>query len=181
MASDERLAEQLKDLSARVDRLERQRAGQPPTVDPALGQRLAAALAPGADGARGEPAVVYAGAGAWGTGTLTWQIIRGWREVQDDVGAHTAAVFSALASPVRVRIVSVLLDGDLTTAELTARLAQPSAGQLFHHLKELLAAGVVHQPVRGTYAVRRQRVVPLLAMLSAALDINPPRPDGDEP
>jgi DNA-binding transcriptional ArsR family regulator len=175
------LTDQLRDLTARVERLERHHSGtNPPPVDPVLGQRLAAALAPGADGAPGEPAVVYAGAGAWGTSTLTWQIIRGWREVPDDAGAHSAEVFSALASPIRVRIVAELLGGEMTTAELTARLAQPSAGQLFHHLKELLAAGVVHQPVRGTYAIRKQRVVPLLALLSAATDINPPRPDGDE-
>ena len=61
--------------------------------------------------------------------------------------------------------------GPATTAQLTAQLDQPSTGQLFHHLKELLTAGLVHQPVRGTYAVRRQDVIPLLIALAAAAEV----------
>jgi hypothetical protein len=52
-------------------------------------------------------------------------------------------------------------------------LGQPSTGQLFHHLKELLAAGIVHQPQRGTYSLRLAHVIPLLTMISAACDVSP--------
>ncbi len=68
----------------------------------------------------------------------------------------------------------------MTTAELASRLDQPSTGQLSHHLKELLAAGVIHQPVRGTYAVRMEHVVPLLTLLSAAIDVDPDHSPGAE-
>jgi DNA-binding transcriptional ArsR family regulator len=80
-------------------------------------------------------------------------------------------VFGALGNPVRLRIVSILLAGPATTAELAERLDQPSTGQLFHHLKELLTTGLVHQPVRGTYAIRRQDIISLLALLAASLDL----------
>ena len=76
-----------------------------------------------------------------------------------------------------MRIVVELFDGALSTAALAERLDQPSSGQLFHHLKELLAAGLVRQPERGTYALRAEHVVPLLGLLSAATDLGGRRPE----
>jgi DNA-binding transcriptional ArsR family regulator len=128
---------------------------------------------------------LYAGAGHWGDGVLVWQMGRAWSDLTGPASERSAGLFSALANPHRVRIVAELLQGRLATAELARRLDQPSSGQLFHHLKELLAAGVVHQPVRGTYAIAEHRVIPLLALLSAALDVgagqNPdPAPTADQ-
>ncbi|MEW6059695.1 MAG: helix-turn-helix domain-containing protein [Actinomycetota bacterium] len=96
---------------------------------------------------------------------------------QDEPKA-VARVLTALANGTRLRIVGELMHGPVSTGELAERLDQPSSGQLFHHLKELLAAGVIHQPVRGTYALRRQHAVPLLAVLSAASDLTP-SPSGE--
>ncbi len=79
---------------------------------------------------------------------------------------------SALANGTRVRIVAELLGGPVATGELADRLDQSSSGQLFHHLKELLAAGLIHQPVRGTYAIADRHAVPLLAVLSAGIDLS---------
>lgn len=115
--------------------------------------------------------VAYAGLGPWGDGTVVWQMGRDWADVRDQAGVGVAQLFAALGNPLRVRIVSELLGGQRTTGELVDRLEQPSAGQLFHHLKELLGAGVIHQPVRGTYALRPQHVVPLLGVLTAAVDV----------
>jgi DNA-binding transcriptional ArsR family regulator len=84
---------------------------------------------------------------------------------------------AALANPTRIRIVGELLQGPVPTGELARRLEQPSAGQLFHHLKELLAAGIIHQPVRGTYAIGDRHVVPLLVLGSAAIDLATPSPE----
>ena len=70
---------------------------------------------------------------------------------------------------------------DRRRATLGDRLDQPSSGQLFHHLKELLAAGVIHQPERGTYAIRREDVIPLLAALSCAIDLAAPHIDEVSP
>lgn len=78
----------------------------------------------------------------------------------------------ALSSPARLRIVGALVAGEASTGDLAARLADGTTGQLFHHVKELLAAGLVHQPRRGVYALRPQHAVPLLAVLSAAIDLS---------
>lgn len=118
-----------------------------------------------------DPHVAYSGTGPWQGGAVVWQIVRGWTDVLTETGERSAALFTALASPSRLRIVTALTAGEVTTAELARRLGQPSTGQLFHHLKELLAAGVIYQPVRGTYAIRREHAVPLLTILCAALDV----------
>lgn len=117
--------------------------------------------------------LVYAGVGGWDGQTLAWQVERSWEEVRAAPAEHSASVLAALGNPIRVRIAVELLRGRHTTAELANRLAQPSAGQLFHHLKELLAAGIIHQPERGTYTVREQHVIPLLAVLCAVIDLRP--------
>lgn len=146
------LARQVADLAKRVARLEGR-------------------ASPAAPLKADDPHVTYSGTGPWRGGAVVWQIIRGWTDVLADTGERSAALFAALANPSRLRIVVELIGGEVTTAELARRLDQPSTGQMFHHLKELLAAGVIYQPVRGTYAIRREHAVPVLAMLCAALDI----------
>ena len=43
-----------------------------------------------------------------------------------------------------------------------------TTGQLHHHLRQLKAAGWLHQTGRGTYEVPARRVVPLLTMIQGA-------------
>ncbi len=163
----EQLARIVADLAARVERLENPaRIAEPP--DTRLAQGLIDSI--GGDGA-GPAIVVYAGAGPWGGGIVAWEMRRPWDEVRGTTDENAARVLTALANGTRLKIVSELLGGELATGELVERLALPSSGQLFHHLKELLAAGIVHQPVRGTYAIRREHAVPLLAVLAATLDL----------
>jgi DNA-binding transcriptional ArsR family regulator len=154
-------------LADRVARLERDSpAAAPSSADAALARQLLSDLE--ADPERAT--VVYAGAGVRDDGAVAWQMDRSWDDVLA-LATDAGIVLAALGSPTRIAIVVQLLAGAVTTGELTRRLDQPSSGQLFHHLKELLAAGVVHQPLRGTYAIRHQHVVPLLAVLSAATDL----------
>lgn len=162
-------------LTDRVARLEdsRSRAAH---RDTAIVEGLLRDLDGDGSGTTGPATVVYAGAGTWGDGTAAWQAAREWDEVVEAADEPVARILSALANGTRLRIVGELLRGRRTTAELTEQLDQPSSGQLFHHLKELIAAGVVHQPVRGTYAIRVQHVVPILAVLSAALDLTSTAP-----
>jgi DNA-binding transcriptional ArsR family regulator len=158
MATNQELARALVELTERVQRLEGSRAPRLP-VEP-----------------QGDSFITYSGSGPFGDGRVVWQIIREWTDVLGRAPERAARLFSALSNPSRLRIVSELVSGEVngavTTAELAKRLDQPSTGQLFHHLKELLAAGVIHQPVRGTYAVRREHVVPLLTLLCAAIDVH---------
>jgi DNA-binding transcriptional ArsR family regulator len=164
------LARAVQALERRVAELEGARA---PRRDAALVEDLLGRLADG----QGQPraaTVVYAGAGPWEDGAVAWQMGRSWDDVVAAADEGVARVLSALANETRVRIVVELLRGPVSTGDLAVRLDQPSTGQLFHHLKDLLAAGVIHQPVRGSYAVRRQHAVPLLAVLSAAADLGSP-------
>ena len=123
--------------------------------------------------------VSYTGTGEWGGRTLAWQMTRSWEEVSEGANRDVAAVLSALASSQRLEIVAELVSGPAATSELASRLGDSSTGQLFHHLKELMAAGLVHQPKRGTYALRPSHVLPMLAVLSAGADLA--SADGGDP
>lgn len=169
------MAREIADIAERVRRLEGGRGTGAGTDELALVGGLVEAAAAG-----GGATVVIAGAGPWEGGTVAWEMRRSWEDVRGSRSAAAAAVFAALASPTRVEIVRALLDGPLSTSDLTTRIDASSTGRLFHHLKELLAAGLVHQPVRGTYALRRTHVVPLLAALSCALDLTGPDTPGDD-
>ncbi len=164
------LTEIVQELAERVARLEGFRP-IPSHRDTALVQQLLKDLEGDGSSEPGAATVVYAGAGPWEDGTVAWQIGRGWDDVRAASDEAVARVLSALANGTRLRILGELLRGPVATGELADRLDQPSSGQLFHHLKELIAAGVIHQPVRGTYAIRRHHAVPLLAVLSAATDL----------
>ena len=115
--------------------------------------------------------VVYSGLGPWDDHAVAWQMRRTWDDVLATDTEHAARVLAALASPARLRIVGALVAGPASTGELADRLADGTTGQLFHHLKGLLAAGLVHQPRRGLYALRPQHAVPLLVVLSASFDL----------
>ena len=115
--------------------------------------------------------MVYAGAGPSEDGIIAWQMDRTWSELVAVDPTTVAACFAALASSVRIQIICELASGSVTTGELMQRLDQPSSGQLFHHLKELLAVGLIYQPVRGTYAILHQHLVPILTALSCATDL----------
>ena len=119
----------------------------------------------------GDGTVLYVGAGNAAGGTVAWQMDRHWSELLGLEPTSIARVFGALGNPQRVRVAQSLLAGPMSTADLTARLDEPSSGQLFHHLKELLGAGIIYQPQRGTYAIRQHHVVPLLTVVSCALDL----------
>lgn len=115
--------------------------------------------------------VLYAGKGEGPDGRIELAAVREWSEVVVAPPGRVAGLMAALANPARVRIVQSLLAGPADRSALSTGLDDPSVGQLSHHLKELLAAGVVHQPRRGVYAIAPARVVPLLALLSIALDL----------
>ncbi|MPZ74110.1 MAG: metalloregulator ArsR/SmtB family transcription factor [Nitriliruptorales bacterium] len=73
--------------------------------------------------------------------------------LSDDQSAATAALFKALADPHRVRIVNLLATSDepVCVCDLTEPLgiAQPTVS---HHLKKLVAAGLLRREQRGVWA-----------------------------
>ncbi|MQA33885.1 helix-turn-helix domain-containing protein [Modestobacter roseus] len=99
-----------------------------------------------------------------------WQRTHGAEEVraadpeEDDA---LAAALSALAHPVRLRLLREVLGGTTTTAALAALPGLGTTGQLHHHLRQLTTAGWLRTTARGAYGVPPERVVPLHVVLAA--------------
>ena len=91
-----------------------------------------------------------------------------------------AQTLAALGSEQRLTLLRALIAKPRSAQELQAALGATSPGPLYHHLKELVALGLVEQPERSEYRIRARYVVPLLAIVSAALDIATKRRDEDE-
>jgi DNA-binding transcriptional ArsR family regulator len=77
--------------------------------------------------------------------------------------------FAALGSPFRVTILRALLEGPRTSQELQEVLAVGPVGQLYHHLRELQAAGLIVLRRRSVYALQSGKLLGLcLAFIGAA-------------
>ena len=122
------------------------------------------------DGVAGS--LLYAGrATTPGGGDLIWQaehplpgvLAEGWEEA--------AAVLAALGSPVRLEIIRRLLMGGETVQELQEIPGLGTTGQLYHHLRDLQAAGLVNQRSRGRYGVAADKVIPALIIIAAAANM----------
>ena len=91
--------------------------------------------------------------------------------LSDDQAKATARVFKALADPARVRIVNLLAISPepVCVCEFTGPLglSQPTVS---HHLKKLVAAGLLEREQRGTWAYYSLRP-DVLGGLAAALDL----------
>ncbi|MCO6003812.1 ArsR family transcriptional regulator [Actinoallomurus purpureus] len=161
------LAERLARLEERVGRLEADRSVEPAAGPPeagafwaldALKERVAA---PGA--------VLFTGTVDLPTGEhYEWQEGRTTEDLTGADWAQGAAALAALAHPVRLLLLREILLGTRTTAALGEHEQLGTSGQLYHHLRQLVAAGWLRAEGRGEYAVPAERVVPLLALLLAA-------------
>ncbi len=109
-----------------------------------------------------------------GTVTLPTEEHYEWQEgfdagtVLEEDWTGSADRLAALAHPVRLLLLREILSGTRTVAELGEHPALGTAGQLYHHLRQLTSAGWVKAAGRGRYAVPPVRVVPLLVILVAA-------------
>ncbi len=79
-----------------------------------------------------------------------------------------AEPLAALGHPVRLAVLRGVLTGLHTTAELAALDRLGTTGQLYHHLRQLQAAGWLRSTGRRRYDVPATRVIPLLVILTAA-------------
>jgi hypothetical protein len=114
-------------------------------------------------------AVVFAGDVPLPSGDrFEWQ----WKRPVDDLlsgeWSELAPVLAALAHPVRLRLLHRVLTGMRTVAELSDDEELGTTGQLYHHLRQLVAAGWLRSHGRGRYLVPGERVVPLLVILMGA-------------
>jgi len=79
-----------------------------------------------------------------------------------------ADVLGALGHPIRLKLIQAILNGASTTAEIGTLQGLGTTGQLYHHLRQLVAAGWLNSTGRGRYEVPADRVIPLLVAIAAA-------------
>ncbi|KHL18014.1 helix-turn-helix protein [Mumia flava] len=116
-----------------------------------------------------DGAVVFAGRlDLPGSGHVMWQYGRLADDLLADRWDELASSLGALAHPVRLRLLRAVLNGAHSTTALLSELDGGTSGQLYHHLHPLVAAGWLSSTGRGRYGVPAERVVPLLALVSAA-------------
>jgi ArsR family transcriptional regulator, arsenate/arsenite/antimonite-responsive transcriptional repressor len=185
--TDEDVTDQLADLAERVSALETAlqsvlesgpvapggaaAAEAPGVLDTALLERLQHRSGPRFEDGSTQGSVLYAGAAQLGGGTYAWQMERpvpGLLATDDDLIAGTLA---AIANPTRVRLLKAVLAGAHEIHDLQEALGGVSTGQLYHHLKELTAAGLIRQRSRGRYEAAPRTVVPILAVIAAVYDL----------
>ncbi|MFD4033477.1 ArsR/SmtB family transcription factor [Streptomyces sp. NPDC058637] len=78
---------------------------------------------------------------------------------------------SALAHPVRLRLVLACLEHASKTSELKALSGMGTTGQIYHHLRQLVHAGWLSSSHRGQYEVSSAAVDALAALLSALTEV----------
>ncbi|MER7457550.1 winged helix-turn-helix domain-containing protein [Micromonospora sp. NPDC126480] len=118
--------------------------------------------------AESDGAVLYTGAVRLEGQHYDWQYALFVDDVLAADWTELAATLSALGHPVRLRLLREVLGGRHTTADLAGIDGLGTTGQLHHHLRQLTAAGWLRSAGRGRHTVPAERVVPLLAILTAA-------------
>jgi DNA-binding transcriptional ArsR family regulator len=83
--------------------------------------------------------------------------------------ADLAPVLAALGHPVRLALLRAVLDGARTARELADAVDVGSTGQVYHHLRQLQAAGWLRAAAGGEHVVPAERLVPLLTALLTAV------------
>ena len=102
---------------------------------------------------------------AFKTGTVT---VSG-AQLQEATNEAVALLGYALSSPQKVGLLRALLGHPSESAAALGASAQLSTGSLYHHLRDLMHAGLIAQEGRNRYQItpRGQRVLLLLLALAA--------------
>ena len=102
---------------------------------------------------------------AFKTGTVTVSAA----QLQKATDEAAALLGYALSSPQKVGLLRALLGHPSESAAALGAAAQLSTGSLYHHLRDLMHAGLIAQEGRNRYAItpRGQRVLLLLLALVA--------------
>jgi Helix-turn-helix domain len=116
-------------------------------------------------------AILFTGDVTLGSGEhWSWQQGVGARSILESDWHAAFPALSALDHPVRLTILQAVMQGTTTVAELTEVEGLGTTGQVYHHLRALVAGGWLATSRRGHYAVPGHRVVPLLVIITAGRD-----------
>jgi Helix-turn-helix domain len=93
-----------------------------------------------------------------------WQEAAATMDLLDDEWDRMADALAALGNPVRLQLLRQVLRGCTTARDLAEVEGMGTTGQVYHHLRQLVAAGWLRN--RGSqYEVPPERVVPLLTTM----------------
>lgn len=182
----ERLDRRMDALEKRLDRLLSQLEPEGPSRD-APGPRSAErAQPPGAPptGSRGEDdpfwalhglsdrheggAVLFTGRLPTDEGPVEYQYGRPTDFLAGLDWGEFAERLAALGHPIRLGMLQQLLNGTASVAELVEALELGSTSVAYHHLGQLSRSGWVATAGRGRYRIPAGRIIPLLAVITAA-------------
>lgn len=163
MATSTDLEKRLKDLEQRVAELEQQNHIQPSTPDKETFWALDKLQHDHPLGA-----LIFAGHVQLPTGKqYIWQEGEDMPKLLAADWQMAASALAALGHPLRLCILRAVLDGKQTTQDLQEQPDLSGAGKLYHHLRELQAAGWLTTLSRGRYDIPTEKIVPLLIILRA--------------
>jgi hypothetical protein len=158
------LEERLTRLEARVAELE---AAPPAPSDDEVREAFFALDALKARVAQ-PGAVLYTGTVTLPDGTRAdWQFGRTTADVLASDWQARASALTALGHPVRLRLLREIVHGRTTVKDLAALDDIGTSGQIYHHLRQLVAEGWLRNTGRGSFGVPPDRVIGLLAILVA--------------
>lgn len=165
MTAEQDLAARLAAVEGRLDRLEaRPQPGVAGGLDPEVFWALTG-LRERLGDSSGE--VVFTGAATLPTGEYyEWQQGAHSDGLLGQDWSELSAPLAALGHPVRLQLLRRVLHGTRTAGELQQLAEVGTTGQLYHHLRQLVAAGWLRAVGRGHYSVPEGRVIPLLVVLS---------------
>ncbi|MGD6901209.1 ArsR family transcriptional regulator [Bacillus infantis] len=83
-----------------------------------------------------------------------------------------ANILSSLGHKQRIEMIKSLLQEPKNSAELVKELGMGTTGQLYHHMKPLMHAGIIEQKERGgSYSISADKILPILLQLAGAAEM----------
>ena len=156
------------DIERRLAALEARSAEAPPAPS---GDAFWALQGLTRDLPEGEGAVLFTGVVTVGDDPVSWQYAVPTKAVDGIEWADLAGAFAALGSPVRLTLLQRVMSGVHDVSDLVAMEGIGTSGQVYHHLRALVAAGWLRALGRARYEVPPNRVVPLYVCLVAGGDL----------
>ncbi|APT84833.1 hypothetical protein CAQU_06860 [Corynebacterium aquilae DSM 44791] len=113
-----------------------------------------------------QDSVIYGGI----DGTIRWQMGATIDSLEAADWSQNAETIAALGHPVRLQVLHMISQGITTVRELADNSTLGTTGQIYHHIKQLRAAGWLTAGDNHNWVIPAARRIPLLVILSATKD-----------